>query len=291
MPDLEKPEELKQEFQKAMKAANEGREYALVVESCALYDTILLSNTFYGQETSVRGWFTSFANFAASRDLRFFKSRTEGTAGLPYTNMQSADSMPFPFLAYTMGITFFAPASNIMGDTEDVVIDGANTIATQLDPAQPHYWQFDLPNHSSISFRTNQDVRAELPCYACPPGYGPLGGGAAFEINTYSGGFAAYKQRAQMVTFGTQGVPDLGNRFRFPVPIAIPKSATIEGELEIHRGARGVLEDWVGPQNYLFQTTNTGPAEEIEYKFPARYGIQFSLFGYRLVQRRGNYNK
>jgi len=261
-----------------------------VVEAAALYDTILVCNKYYGSEINVRGWYTSFAAFAAAQDMRFFKVRTEGTAGLPYTNQQSADSMEFPFMAYSMGLAFFAPASNMMGNAYEEDMDGAgDTVAAGLNPGIPHFWQFDLPSHAAIALKTNQDVRAEVTAYACPPGYGPMGGGAAFEMDTTGEGGSLYLAHAQINSFGTQGVPVLSNRFRFPVPIAIPKNATIEGLLYLSAYARDVIGSWRGPDHYLF---NMPGNDDIYVKeFPMRFGIQMSLFGYRLVQQRGQYHK
>lgn len=260
-----------------------------VIESAAIYDTILVSSTYYGQEQTVRGWFQTFAALAASPDIRFFKVRTEGVAGLAYNNQQSADSMDTPFMAYSMGLTFFSPASNMMGKTKANPINGADEIVPyDLDPAKPHFWTFDLARHAAISFKTNQDVRAEVTAMACPPGYGPMGGGAAFEIHSYAAGEALYRQHPQINSYGTQGVPVIENRFRFPVPIAIPKNATIEGLLHLSTYARNVLAGWTGPDNYLFQA---GETNIVVNTFPMRFGIQFSLFGYRLVQLRGQYYK
>lgn len=287
MADTMDEKKLEQEFKQAI----EGRHPMNVVESAPLYDTILVCSDYYGQEAAVNGWYTTFGLFAQARDYKFMKSRTEGTAGLPYCNMQSADSMPYPFYAYTMGITFFAPSSNIIGSTKYHSPNGGGgeTWPYAVDPIIPHFWQFDLPRHAAIIFRTNQDVRAENTCYTCPPGYGPMGGGAAFEINTYDDvtGFAAYKQHAALNTFGTQGVPVLHNRFKFPKPIAIPKNATIEGELVLSKYARDCLADMIGPFEYLFSNVDLTTIVE---KFPMRFGIQFSLFGLRMVQQRGQYH-
>jgi len=263
----------------------QGSQVANVKESWALYDTILICPTFYGAENGVRGWFTTLAAFGAVQEHRFFKARTEATATLPYNNLQSEDSMDFPFVAYNMGITFFAPASNIQGiATEE---DVANLI-NQLNPAISHFWTFDLPRHCSISFKTNQDVRAEVTCYGAPPGYGPMGGGCAFELTPPLVGppiEPLYKQHAQMNFYGTQGVPIATNRFKFPEPIEIAKNSVIEGTLNLSEYARYILTGVAGPTNYAFQNTDVGCTF-----FPQRFGVQFSLHGYRLIQQRGQYH-
>jgi hypothetical protein len=260
---------------------------ANVVESAALFDSIVICPVFYGQEARVPGWFTTFALFAVAREHKFFKSRTSATANDAYTNMESSDSLTYPFVAYSMGLSFHAPASNI---TAKEHIHGGLPYAP--DPVPPHVFQFDLPNHAAVSFKTNQDTRAEVQAYACPPGYGPIGGGAALEQNYIRGingdGRKPFKARAAIQTIGTQGVPIISNRFPFPEPLPIPKNASIEGQLHISDYARDLLMALAGPYSFVFQTPTeaTNPAA----LFPMRYVITLSLFGKRLVQQRGQYH-
>jgi len=258
---------------------------ANVVESASLYDSILLCSRYYGAEQTVRGWFTTFATFAAARDHRFFKVRTEGVANLAYTNLESADTMNFPFMAYSMGISFFAPASNMM--SQSGIVQGV-VQPVAVDPLPSHLWQFELPRHSAIVFKTNQDVRAEVPCFACPPGYGPTGGGAALEMNTQDAQLRGWKQRSALNSFGSQGVPVITNRYKFPVPLVIPKNATIEGELVLSEYARYLIGGLNGPYDYVFQ--NGEAVSPLADFFPMRFGIVLSLFGLRLVQQRGQYH-
>jgi hypothetical protein len=256
-----------------------------VKESWAIYDTICICPTFYGPETSVRGWFTAFNQMATQSEHKFFKVRTEATAGLAYCNQQSSDSMDFPFLCYTAGLTIFGPSPNICGlpgGPEGV------TRLTAVDPGAAHTLCYDLPEHISISFKTNQDTRFELTGYACPPGYGPTGGGAAFQITAAGLGVPMYGQHAQMNSFGTQGVPILTNRFKLPSPIEIAKNSVIEGTLYLSEYARYLLANIFGPSNYAFQQIGGGIGDPS--LFPQRYGFQMSLFGMRLVQQRGQYH-
>lgn len=264
---------------------------ANVVESASLYDTILICSDFYGQEANVRGWYTTFAAFAAQEEHHFFTVRNESTASLPYCNLQSADSMDFAFMCYNIGLRFFGPSPNICG-TPAAVEDPVPGSILGIDPGVAHFFCYDLPNHISISLKTQQDTRVELTGYACPPGYGPTGGGAAFQITQQAieGDPTTYNQRAQMNMFGTQGIPLLTNRFKLPSPIGIPRTGIIEGVLKLSEYARYVLGRLAGPSNYFF-TEDDAPSVvgSITYQFPQRFGVQFSLFGKRLVQQRGQY--
>ena len=250
------------------------RKFRNVAESWALYDTINVCSTFYGAEQNVQGWYTTFNAFAAQEQQIFFKARTEAIAGSAYTNQQSADTMDFAFVAYSMGITLFAPSANL----------GAGGDVTTNDPSMAHFWQFDLPRHLGIQLKVNQDIRAECTAYAAPPGYGPVGGGAASDIPEV----AVVNALPVVNIAGTQGQPVLRNRFKFPEPIGIPRTATIEGILHVSEYARYVLNGLLGPQNYAFQPDSPGGPPYVF--FPKRYGIQFSLLGKRLVQQRGQYH-
>jgi len=261
---------------------------ANVSESASLFDTILICSEFYGQEQTVQGWFTTFAAFGAQEEHHFFTIRNESIASAAYCNLQSADSLDFPFLAYNIGLRFFGPASNICG-TPTLEGNGGAGLIDDLDPAVAHFFCYDLPNHCSISLKTQQDTRIELTCYACPPGYGPCGGGAAFEITQLvAPAEALWQQHMQMNMFGTQGIPYLTNRFKLPTPIGIPRNGIIEGVLKLSEYARYVISRLNGPTNYFFAESDreTSPT----YTFPQRFGIQFSVFGKRLVQQRGQYH-
>jgi len=258
-----------------------------VKEAWSVYDTILVCSNFYGQETSVNGWFTSFALFGSTQEHRFFKTRTEATANLAYCNQQSSDAMEYPFIAFTMGVTFFAPTPNIAGTQNP---RGGENAIENFDPGFAHFWTYDLPRHCSISFKTNQDVRAEVNCYGAPPGYGPMGSGCAFELSEQVLApppiEPLFKQHAQMNFYGTQGVPILQNRFKFPEPIEIAKNSVIEGILNLSEYAINILTSVNGPVSYAFQNATAAG----QTFFPQRFGVQFSLFGYREIQQRGQYH-
>jgi len=264
--------------------------YANVAESASLYDTILVCRQFYGSENNVQGWYTNFNDFSKQETQSFFKARTESIANAAYCNQQNADSMDFAFLAYSMGITFWAPATQLLGETYQP-IEGAAGLIAKVDPVIGHLWQFDLPRHCAIQFKTNQDIRAEAMCYAAPPGYGPTGGGAASEVSGVGGGGPlGYLTNLPTINIaGTQGIPVHQNRFKFPEPIGIPRTATIEGVLNVSDIGRYLLEGVYGPRDIVLQPPSVAGAPPFDF-FPARFAIQFSLFGKRLVQQRGQYH-
>jgi len=276
-----------------MEPQNEGQvkelfqKFANVAESASIYDSILVCRQFYGSENNVAGWFSKFDDFAKQETHSFFKARTESIANAAYCNQQNADSMDFAFLAYSMGITFWAPATGLLGEAYELIDGGPGCIA-KTDPVIGHLWAFDLPRHVGLQFKVNQDIRAEATCYAAPPGYGPTGGGAASMPQTQIGLLPS--NNLPTINFaGTQGIPVLNNRFKFPEPLGIPRTATIEGIIQVSEIGRYLMEGVYGPRDIVFQTDSLAGGPPWEF-FPSRFAIQFSLFGKRLVQQRGQYH-
>ncbi len=272
-----KPEE-RQVFQ-------DFKRYANVVEPWALYDSIIVCSDFYGSEANVGGWFPTFNAFGSQETHSLFKTRTEGTAGLAYSNQQSADSMDFAFIAHSVGLAIQVPAPNIEGELdsqgEGVVGDVRNP-----DALLSHWFGADLPRHMAIQFKVQQDIRAEIQALMAPPGYGAMGSGVAFQAT--SDVSPQYGDIPYMQYSISQGVPSLSNRYPLPAPIGIPRTATIEGILHVSEYARSVLTAVLGPRDFTFNTVDG----DVPYTFfPRRYVIQFSLIGERLVQQRAEYHR
>lgn len=258
------------------------KKFANVVETWPLFDTILICRQFYGNEIGQDGWYNSWAAFGAQEKHNFFKSRTE-SAGPAYCNMQSADSMDFAFMLHSIGIAVWSPAPNLEGQY-DPSSEGIQGDLMRPDLAVSHWWASDLPNHMGIDLKIQQDIRMELPCIHCPPGYGAMGSGTANQGTTG----AAFGDVPINHNAVVQGVPLLDNRFALPTPIGIPRTATIEGTLHLSETARTILQGINGPFDYQFNSVDGLPPYEY---FPRRYGITMSLFGERMVQQRAQYHK
>lgn len=251
-----------------------------VSESWSIYDTILISKNFYGGENNVNSWFNTFATFGAQNLHSFFKTRTEGTAGLAYCDQQSADTMDFAFRCYSLGVEFMGPALNLEADLTGT--DGVVGDIDEPDFAICHFWKLDLANHCGVAFKVQQDTVFEAPAYSVPPGYGAMGGGAPMETNAVPLANAFPYNNTMVST----GVPTSKNRFAFKQLIEIPRTATIEVELHLSPYAQYVLQGVTGPRDYVFQSSAGGTPYE---SFGRRYGIRISLYGERLVQQRANY--
>lgn len=270
--------------------------YMNVAETFPLYDTVLISKMF-GQtrhpELIQPGWFENYNTLSGVGEIPFFNVRSRNV-GLAYNNQDARDSMPYPFEAYSLGVAWFGNALSLddcaaRADTEEVC---------------QHIFQSDIPRHSSISFKVNQDERFRAPCLIASPGYGPVGGGAAHgalndlkyagaytvsgaaPVDFYPAGYPVDPSRMNVVT--TQGVPLRGVRWPFPVPIEIPKRASISAVVTISDYGRQLLAAMSGPGGIIssaFPDTTASGTPRSGYA-----GIQVTLYGKRLVQQRGEYH-
>lgn len=260
--------------------------YTNVAESWPVYDTLCVCNTFYGTESVQQGWFNTFIAMSQREQHSFFKARTEGSIGLQYSNKQNQDTMDFAFEAYSLGVSFFAPGTRKLGN----VTDGAFDL---LDHGSAHWWEVEFPRHCAIQLKVQQDIVAELPCAFASPGYGPQANGASFEAGNGVWEDQVTPWMPAVVNMAVNmGVPSISNRWRFPKKIGIPRTATVEAILTISEQGRAALaalgNAGVGPYDYVLPETND--AGEGWKSIPARYGIQVSLIGKRMVQQRAQYH-
>lgn len=256
-----------------------------VKEAWALYDTIVVCSTFFGNETSVQGWFNNFVTFGQQPQHSFFKSRTLAQAGQQYCNQMNADTMDFAFVADSIGLAIIGPSPGVEGQASDP--DGAGGDLTFPDNQVGHWFQTDMVNHLGFEFKVQQDVRAEMTAMHMPPGYGSVSSGVAYQFSDPLLGpvFGNIPYAHNTVC---QGVPILSNRFPLPDPIGIPRTGTIEGILHISPIAQTILQNITGPRNYQF---NSADGLAPYTFFPRRYSIQFSLIGTRMVQQRAQYHR
>lgn len=267
-----------------------GKEIYNVAEAWAIHDTMVISPLMYGTESQNKGWFTTFGGFAAQENHFFLNSRTESTASLAYCNKQTADSMDFAFRLNTIGCAFIAPTVRVLKDADG---NGAAAI-TKINTQLAHWWETVLPRHCSFQFKVQQDYVVEAPAMMVSPGYGPTGGGASFEHERIgrlpANGVERNADYLPVMNMNvTQGVPTLKNRWSVGIkPLGIPRTGTIEAQITLSEIARYELGRIDFNPYYILAGDDTADAGH--YKgFPARFMIQVSLLGNRLVQQRANY--
>lgn len=184
---------------------------ANVSEIYPLYDSIILSQRLWGNESKVKGWFGGhsgdpwakpFEQFGDTPEHIFFKDRTEGNSDLAYCNLQSAETMDFAYRLYSIGIRFWGPISAFeIAPEYEAQVDGGTGMppwgATQAYPGGPggvitddpfvlqsqmgHIWKAEIPMHAGFEFKVEQDVILEGPAMTFPPGHGFTGSGSAWS--------------------------------------------------------------------------------------------------------------
>lgn len=252
--------------------------FANVKEHWMLYDTVLIGQTSQGEAPNVPGWVETLAQLANNNTLSFFNQRTRAI-GLPYCNQDVRDQMPYGFRAFSFGVSFFASAQSEVSVPVDGNWDGYQFATHDQNSA---VFTGDLPHHSAVTLKVQQDEVLQSNCAICPPGYGAFGGGV---------GRGSVRQGSdtdmidKIFSGVSQSMPVMRNRWRFPEPLQIPRSAALSATIELTEFARtflGMLTKYV----QTYEETRDGASTARTY-----YGIQVSLVGERLVQQRGQYHR
>lgn len=243
-----------------------------VKESWFLYDTIAVSPYVATLAHPIPGWYETFNDIAAADDLTFFNSRNK-SIGLAYNNQESRDQIPYALQAESISVGFFAPSTSSQVGTLD-----QGTYRGRVDGISS-YWENELPQHTSVVFRTNQDERLKTTAAMLAPSYGPVGHSMGQGNTSNVGGVCA------SITAGGFGRAHLKFRWEFPAPVDIPRRATIAVTLRMVEWARNNLSHLWGPGN--IQLWNSDPA--IVYK-PTMFFIQCLITGTRQVQQRAEYH-
>jgi len=249
-----------------------------VKEQWFLYDTVVVSPWVATLPHPVPGWYETFRDIGAADDITFYNSRNK-SVGLAYNNQESRDQIPFALTVESLSVGFFAPAcSSQLGELDQETYRGR---VDQLSA----WWENDLPQHTSVIFRVNQDERLKANCALVAPCYGPIGSSMG------QGDLAGNGGNNGSVTCGGLGRSHLKYRWEFPTGIGVPRRATLAITLRFVEWARAVLGEFWGPGNNEFIDYLAGPPESEELVFkPSMFMIQTMLTGKRQVQQRGEYH-
>lgn len=264
------------------------QEFFNVREAWPYFDTLIVSRELYGSEQNVGGFFTTFNAFTQRQEHSLFKIRSESLVGLMYNNQSTQDRLEFPFHAFSLGISFFAPSfmPQWIGDIP------TPPTAINNDQIMSSFWCLDLPRLIGVEFRIGQDVKLTGTPFRLPPGYGPAGGGVGQAVQHHDNDATPAEplvMQNQMVVAMNQGSPDISNRFTFRPPLGIPRTETIEVKILISDIAKNILDRLWGPGYMTIpQSVTVGEIDSWSHKeVPCRFGIQASLWGVREVQQRG----
>lgn len=169
-----------------------------VSEIYPLYDTVIVSQRLWGNESKVKGWFGGHAGapwtrpweqFGDTPEHIFFKDRTEGNSDLAYCNLQSAETMDFAYRLYSIGVRFWGPISAFetapQYDGDGAGMPPWGTILLDdpmiLHSCWGHMWKAEVPMHCGFEFKVEQDVILEGPAMTFPPGHGFTGAGSSWS--------------------------------------------------------------------------------------------------------------
>jgi hypothetical protein len=261
-----------------------------VKEIWGMKDTVLIGT---GMSALARGWFENFAAMAQANEVPFFNIRNRSLVGPQYNNQDSAEMLPYPYQVFSMGIDFFtfAIGDSCLGPAPTPPAGpAAPEEGPQRAPAGPHIEAESqnqniaerqlfagLMDHCAAKFKVNQDIKLTNVVTHQPSGFGCSGqsrnGGAG--VNTL-GALSNY----------TNGRCHIDNRYKFTVPIDMPRGVNFNVTLFFSQYAKYVLQALKGPQTWYNQATGIRGETTLQPQNSVA-GISVTLIGAREVQQRG----
>lgn len=283
-----------------------------VREQITLTDSILISKWVGKMSDRPFGWYETFQEAGAANDFQFFNQRNK-SIGIMWNNQDQKEQLPFGMRIRSIGVSFFGPAcasqfTACHRDADDLPgYEPEEPISTDLvnrEELQSPVWEADIPNHASLLLRTNQDDRLKGFCSMFPPGYGPVGGGwgwgspATWKAENVSPRVAdtiSCGDHATNVETIQSGVPDIRQRFEFPITLDVPRRANLVVIINLSTYAKELLKSINGP--YWFPWVDTAASSTVNAHLEVTkavkatvFGIQVTINGERLIQQRGDYH-
>jgi hypothetical protein len=251
----------------------EGEAYTNVGESWAIYDTVQIRSDI--PKGSNLGY-NSYAALGSPNAIPFFNVRNSGEVGEAMCNLETKDQMPFAYWANSIGVRFSAPLGiNEPPHVEEGAISGVSNMSAHAIFVQ------EVPLFAVLKLKVQQDEKLIHTCYLAPEGSGPFGIAGIVGAGVQGGNTSI---GAVGVTSLTQGYPSLPNRWPFPVPIGIPRGATMSAQIVFTDYCKELLKAMPGPSEYGFYNS-------VASKIAACSTIRVSLFGNREVQQRGQIHR
>lgn len=249
-------------------------EFKNVRENAVLYDAILIGSNIPTLYPTAQ-WYATFVAAALANEWSLFNIRNEAMVGAAYCNMDSIDKMTFPFRVASIGVQFFAmpsPGKNLP--------DAFGLSDEQNEASGMLLWLQEIAKHTSLILKINQDEKLVVNCTQAPSGYG------------VSGDVGVTAPSAHCAAFSTWGNGDkeISNRFKFPVPLDIPRNQTISCKLELSAIGKRIMAAMHGPQILVTREDEDGSTEDppvIPFPLSSVVGVRVSLEGFRYVQQRG----
>lgn len=251
-------------------ATSEPRRNA--VESWPIFDTVQIGQ---GQaDVSKAGWYNSFAELGNETQIPFFDQRTRSSVGPMYCNLDSAEQVPYPYTAYSIGVEVKTPS---LADFH------ANFPQIESQSKSCNYETFvDMFKHAAFRLQVSQDEKILSNTMTLPGGVGGDGfynGVSINPVNNYTSKFNMYNN----------GMAVIKNRLRLQNPVHIPRNRNISGSLIFSTYARDVLQGLEGPLvTPLSIPASPATGVALDYGVNAVCQIRVSLIGARQVQQRND---
>jgi hypothetical protein len=263
-------------------------DYQNVKEQWFMYDSFAVSPWVETAPHPPSGWFSTFVALSNTDSVTFFDSRNK-QIGLAYNNQDSRDQLSYAFVVQSISIGFFAPTCSSMLASNVIPSD---TTWIGRNDEMSSFWNNELPQHTSLIFRVNQDERLKTVCSMVPPSYGPVGQCIGQgDLSDTTGPAPAIGGGNYTVSAGGMGRSHLKFRWEFPGGIGVPKRATMVAECRFTEWAREALRSLWGPGYFVMRDHDPDetPENPIAPK-PSMFIMQCLLTGKREVQQRGEYH-
>lgn len=256
-----------------------------VGEMWSLHDTVLIGP---GMNALGRGWFNSFYDMSLANELPFFNQRNRSSVGLAYNNQDASELMPFGLQMYSIGVEFLVmpfgdsclstvrPQTPPLAFGEKAPGDPEVPVVQQQNEGVGQIFQ-GLMDHASIRLQIGQDEKLVNVCTYAPAGYGTAGMTLAASKGSAFGWFVNY----------TNGEPDIKNRFKFPIPLDMPRNTNWSVELKMSSLAKLFLRSMGGPETWANDMTPSGTTPNYYVDGTSVAAIRVTVLGKRQVQQRG----
>jgi hypothetical protein len=259
-----------------------------VRELWAMRDTVLIGT---GMSALARGWFENFQQMAAANEIPFFNIRNRSLVGPQYNNQDSAEMLPYPYQVFSMGVEFltFAIGDSCLGENRPPILEDPPAFAPGSPPPIEPESQVQniaerqlfaaLMDHCACKYKVNQDIKLTNVVTHQPAGFGTSG--------------SARHQGAGVGSLGalsnfTNGRAHIENRYKFSVPIDMPRGVNFNVTLFFSQYAKYILANMRGPQTWYQQSLGIEGEGSPLAPQKSIAGIAVTMIGAREVQQRGD---
>lgn len=246
-------------------AADSGRPFMNAIEAWAIYDTIQIRSDV---DAATKEGFKSYATLGAAQRWPFFDQR-KSDIGIAYTNRDSNEATEFAYEIYSLGVRFIAPEG---------IIELPGTTPAEHNLIAHMIFSRMIAEHVGLRLKLKQDDKLIHTCTMAPDGFGPNSPSMLLV--------PGLKTAADTVGYSspsnTNGEPHISGRWKFPVPIEVPRGAVFNVKLEPSSYCQDLLQAMPGPSNYFFNLIDVDAVIEK----PSCSLIRVDLIGKRGVQQR-----